>query len=181
MQNDRIGFKSFPPVFPLSGRACSAVQAFPANPSILDSSNWDLVAPRQVVQFIRNSDLEIRFAHRTLPCTRHNEFAVRADPRRRRDSGCPSLSLACRLGFANCFSSCLYPLADFFLAMIHHHLHLTASVPNRFIGCIYAIQALVRNPLASLRSGFWSLKYTHRGTDPQAGNQVGKCRATIAG
>jgi hypothetical protein len=57
---------------------------------------------------------------------------------------------------------------------------MPASVPNRFIGRIYTIQALVRNPLSSLCSGFWSQKYTHRGTDPQSGYQVGECRATIA-
>jgi hypothetical protein len=89
--------------------------------------------------------------------------------------------LACQLegieslGLANCFSACLYCLADFFLALIHHVLYLPTSVPNLLIGCIYAIQALVRNPLSSLCSGFWSQKYTHCGTDPQSGYQVRNC------
>ena len=61
-----------------------------------------------------------------------------------------------RLGLSHCFSGCLYQVVDFFLTLIHYVFHLTASVPNRFIGCIDAIQALVRDPLASLCSETWS-------------------------
>jgi len=72
-------------------------------------------------------------------------------------------------GLANRLSRCLYHLANFFLTLIHHVLHLTPSVPNRFIGLVYAIQALIRNPLSSLCPRSWSEKYTHRGTDSQSG------------
>ena len=66
-------------------------------------------------------------------------------------------TLACsHPGLANCRSTGDHRFADFLLALIHNFLHVQTSLPNLFIGHIYAGQALIRNPLSSLRSGSWS-------------------------
>src|ERR1700730_2441877 len=96
----------------------------------------------------------------------------------------PTANLATTLtcshpGLANCLSTGDHCFADFLLALIHNVLHVKTSLPNLFIGHIYAGQAFIRNPLSSFCSGYWSKKYAQCGADLQSGYQVRDCRASI--